>query len=378
MKHRVAISVGLSSMLATVYWEIGSNQRSMMPAALATSHTLSNGQIIELNGDVQLIRSNRRMVRATTGTRIYPGDTLRTAQTGQVLIQCADLSIQSVPAGQHQLNRCPKASEQSGGLSGIIAPPHRGDAITWNNAQIPYIISPRRTKLLNDKPMLRWNPVPGATSYTVNVQGEGVNWTTQVSNTQVVYAGDQPLKPGGHYLLFVETNTGALSLDEPVRPGGLHFSLLDENQAQYVRAAAQQITQQNWTDQTKALALANLYIKNGLICEAIEKLEALAAGGLETASIYHTLGDLSLNYLALVPQAGAYYLKSIKLADPEDTETRIAVLDGLRQVQSALGNKDEATSWLTQAQVQCKALTDLECASALEKQLRDSGREGQR
>jgi hypothetical protein len=300
---------------------------------------------------------------------------VQTAPTGQVLVQCTDLTTQSVPASQNQLNSCLEASEQAD-CPGIIECPHRGDELAWNTAQIPYIISPRRTKLLNNKPMLRWNPVPGAKSYRVSVEGEGVNWTTQVSNTQVVYAGE-PLKPGGYYLLIVESNTGASSLDEPVKPRGLHFSLLDEDRAQRVRIAAKQIAQQKWPDQTKALMLTNLYIKNGLISEAIERLEALAAGGLETAPIYRTLGDLYLNYLAVVPQAGDYYLKSVKLADPEDVETRTAVLHELGQVQAALGNRDEAIRWLTQAQGGCRALQDRECASSLEKHVRDLNREGQ-
>jgi hypothetical protein len=376
MKSKVAISIGLSLMIAAAGGEIGSDRQSMMPLAVAASKRVSNGMVVFIRGDVQVIRFNGRLIRPTTGTRIYPGDRLQTTQTGQVLVQCTDLTTQSVSASQNQLNRCPEVSEQSN-CPGIIECPHRGNEIAWNNAQIPYIISPRRTKLLNNKPTLRWNPVPGANSYTVSVEGEDANWTTRVNDTQVIYGGE-PLKPGGYYLLIVETNTGASSLDEPVRPRGLHFSLLDEDRAKHVRAEAQQIAQHKWTDQTKALALANLYIKNGLISEAVEKLEVLAEGGLETAPIYRTLGDLYLNYLALVPQASAYYLKSIELADPQDVEMRTAVLDELGQLQAAMGKKDEAVHWLTQAQGGCRALQDLECTSALEKQLRDLVSEGGR
>jgi hypothetical protein len=337
MKPRVAISVSLSLMLVTVGWDVGNDQRLIMPVAGAASSTVSNGQIIQIQGDVQLKRSLGRVIHPTTGTRLYPGDELLAANGGQVLVQCADSTIHSINAGETRLNRCPDAAKRVECTPGTYKCPHRGDDIAWTDA-IPYIISPRRTALLNAQPMLRWNSVPGAKSYTVNVEGEGVNWTTQVNATQVIYSGQPPLKPGGRYLLSVVADTGATSVDEPVRPGGLNFSLLDANQAQLVQAEAEKIAQQNWTDPAKALALANLYTENGLIADAIAMLEKLVAGGVQTAPIYRTLGDLYLNHLLLVPQASQYYSKAVELANPEDIEERTAAQDALERVQQALGN----------------------------------------
>lgn len=339
MKPRVAISIGMSLMLATVSWEIGSTWRSMIPVAVAVSERVFNGQIIQIQGNVQLMRSPGQVIRPKTGTRLYPGDKLLTANGAQVLIQCTDLTTRSVQAGENQLNSCPNATEQAECTPGTYKCPHRGDRIAWTDG-IPYIINPRRTALLNDKPTLRWNPVPGAKSYTVSVEGENVNWKTQVSDTQVVYSGEQPLKPGGRYLLTVVADTGASSVDEPVKPGGLNFGLLDETQAQRVQAQAKQITQQTWTDQAKALALANLYTENGLIADAIATLEKLVDNGAQTAPIYRTLGDLYLKYLVLVPQAHVYYSKAVELVDPEDIEERTAAQDGLEKVQKALENQD--------------------------------------
>lgn len=374
MNEKVAISIGLSLMLAAIGWEIGSNGKSKGKVAVAASGRVANGQIIQVSGDVQLIRSNGRSIRPRVGTRIYPGDRLRTAPTGNVLVQCADLTIQSVSANQNRPNACPEVERSSNCPPGVVQCPHRGEEMAWNLAQIPYIISPRQTKLLDDKPVLRWNSVPGATSYAVSIQGQGVNWKTRVSDTRVVYAGEQPLKPGGRYWLIVEVeagaNQGASSLQEPPSPGKeLYFSLLTEERRERIRAAAREIAQLKMTDETKALAIANLYTKNDLIAEAIALLEELVEDKVQTAPIYTTLGDLYLNNLELVPQAGVYYSKSLQLADPEDIDSLTAAQAGLGQVQVALGNKDEAIHLLTLALEGAKRLRDTERIGELEKQL---------
>lgn len=337
MKPRVAISVCLSLMLVTIGWEIGSQQASIIPKAVAVSSKVSNGQIIQIRGNVQLKRSPGRIIRATTGTRLYLGDTLQAANGGQALILCADSTIQSVNPGEERSNSCPDATKQVECTEGTYKCPHRGDEIAWTD-EIPYIISPRRTAILDDKPMLRWNPVPGAKSYTVNVEGEGVNWTTQVSATQIVYSGQPPLKPGSHYRLSVVADTGASSVDEPVSPGGLNFKRLDTDRAKLVQVAAAKIAQQKWTDEAKALALANLYTKNGLIADAIATLEKLINSGVQTAPIYRTLGELYLDYLGLVPQASVYYSKAVNLIDTKDVEEQTAVQEGLARVQQSLKN----------------------------------------
>lgn len=341
MKSRVEISVCLTLMLVTIGWDVASQRGSIIPVAAAVSNQISNGQILQIRGNVQLKRSPGRVIHATTGTRLYQGDKLLAATGGQALIQCADSTIQSVNPGEERSNSCPDATPKAECTPGTYKCPHRGDEIAWTEG-IPYIISPRRTAILEDKPMLRWNSVPGAKRYTVNVEGDGVNWTKQVSATQVVYSGQPPLKPGSHYLLSVMADTGASSVDEPVRPGGLHFSRLDANQSKRVQVAANQIAQQKWTNQAKALALANLYTENGLIADAIATLEKLVEGGTQTAPIYRTLGDLYLNYLVLVPQASTYYSKAVQLLDPEDVEERTAAQAGLERVQQALGNRDKS------------------------------------
>ncbi|MEQ8996113.1 MAG: tetratricopeptide repeat protein [Coleofasciculus sp. B1-GNL1-01] len=310
------------------------------------SQPLTNGQILQITGDVQIQRSGRR-IEPQIGTDIYPEDQLSIANASEVILQCADLSSQTLSSGNNRLNPCPTATEQTECTPGTYNCPHRGD-IAWNN-RIPYIITPRRTAILTDKPLLHWNGLPDANSYTVTLEGDGIEWTTQVSDTQITYPGEPPLQPGGDYLLIIEADTGESSLDESPLPGGLNFSRLDEQQAQQIRTQATQITQQPWNQTAKALALATLYSKHQLHTQAIASLESLIADGVESAAIYRKIGDRYFYHLALPPQAKPYYKKAIELSHTTDIEEKTHAQYHLGRIETALGNHDEAMHWFTLA-----------------------------
>lgn len=270
------------------------------------------GWIIEAKGEVRLKReewSDYRRIRV--GTKLYPGDLLQPASQARVLVQCANgTTIWSVPAGviSGARNGCPPQAVPVFRTRGDIAPLRNG-----MNPWIPFIISPRRTKLLNPLPTLRWNAVPGASRYAVRliVDEEDVLWETQVERTEVVYSGESPLESGVDYLLMIEANTGASSLEDD--SPDLGFSLLDENEATVVREAVEQLVKLNFADETKSFALAYLYMVHDLKAEASATLESLVNRGSQTAAIYRTLGDLYLE-VGLNPLAESHYLRATQLA----------------------------------------------------------------
>jgi hypothetical protein len=270
------------------------------------------GWIIEAKGEVWLKReewSDYR--RITVGTKLYPGDLLQPAPQARVIVQCADgKTIWSVPAGviSGATNGCPPQAVPLSRNRGDIAP-LRSEI----SPLIPYIISPRRTKLLNSLPMLRWNAVPGASHYAVSlIVDEGdVFWQTQIGETEVVYSGESPLESGVNYLLMVEADTGTSSLEDD--SPDLGFSLLNENEATVVRDAVEQLLNWDLADETKSIALANLYRIYDLKAEAIATLEVLVKQGSQIAAIYRTLGDLYLE-VGLNPLASSHYLRATQLA----------------------------------------------------------------
>jgi hypothetical protein len=368
MKPKVLVVIGLSLMFTTVNF---ASRRSTIQTAVAASKRISNGQIIQVLGNVQLKRAYGSVIRPTTGTLIYPGDELQTANKAQAFVQCTDLTTWSVQASESRLNSCAsetQETEDENCTPGLAGCPDRGDEIARNNPSIPYIISPRRTALLDDKPTLRWNAVPGATSYTVSVTGnDGEVWQTQVSGTEVTYSGESPLNQGVYYLLTVETDNDRFSVEEDVP--GLGFTILDDNKQEQVKAAVNQLLANETLDEeAKALSITYVYMKQGLRTKAIETLEALINKGHQTVAVYHRLGKL-YQQVGLSRQAEENYLKAAELAATEDSDEQAVVAEDLGEMYAVLGERDNAIELLKRALIRYEALGDSQRVSELKNQL---------
>jgi hypothetical protein len=342
-------------MLAATDWAIASNWKptATLAAKVSTDTCVSVGRLISVQGEVQLKRQKWLDYHPTAvGAVLCLGDLLRPAKGSRVMVHCADpnQNLWTVPDGvpSGAAIGCREPDEPIYTITGPITPTR--DPLA---GRIPHIISPNSTLLLNDKPTLRWQAVPGASSYTVRVSGPRVNWETEVSTTEVVYPGEPPLKSLEEgYLLTIEADNGE-------SPAKATFGLLDENKAQGVRVAAERIARQNLDDDAKTLALADLYIGQELIAEAIELLEAAVAKGSKTAAVYYTLGDLYAQ-VELLRQAEGNYLKAVELATTaKDIEGQAAAAARLGQVYAALGNSDKACRWLKKAQDRYQVLGKL-------------------
>jgi hypothetical protein len=308
------------------------------------------------------------------GAVLHRGDLLQVADDAKVTILCDGLTLWTPPTGAPAglTNGCPQPSDKllaSGAIG--IASANRGGS----DPLLPYIISPRQTRLLTPTPTLRWNGVPGATGYTVRVSGGEVKWqvevdpagvdSTEIGNIELVsliYPGPS-LQPGVTYLLTVEADTGASSQAEDVV--GLGFTRLNETEAPRVQAAAEKLAGLKLSHEAQAFALAQLYAGRNLTAEAIETLEALASNGSQAAAVYLTLGDL-YRKISLTRLAETRYLMAVELAVAAgDVEGQAAAQAGLGEVYAAIGNFDEATRWLHQAQAEYEALGDSQNASEL-------------
>jgi hypothetical protein len=362
MKQSASISIFLSLMLAGTYLATASNWESTI--TLAAEATPNNcepvGRIANIEGVGLLKREAWNEFYPTVkGTKLCLGDRLKASLGAKIIIQCTDPNQPpwTVSNGETRgaANGCPKPETLRHRIDGPTVPMR-----TETARRIPHIISPPETGRLNDITKLRWIAVEGATSYNVRVSGSGVDWKTDVSTTEVVYSGQQPLKPGVNYLLTVNADNGEKA-DEAV------FFLLDEKKAQPLRDAAFAIAKQDLSDEAKALTLADLYIEREfLIPDAIDLLKPLAAKGSQTAAVYHTLGDL-YSIVGLFSQAEKYYSKAVELATTaKDIEGQAAAAVRLGEAYVALGNLDNAISWFKKAQAGYQELGDMQRVRDLE------------
>ncbi|MBW4627649.1 MAG: hypothetical protein KME49_19620 [Brasilonema octagenarum HA4186-MV1] len=243
-----------------------------------------------------------------------------------------------------------------------------GDPRSPNNPDIPYIISPRRTLLLTDKPKLRWNQVLGVKSYDVSLQKAGsVLWQTKVSTNQVVYPGEPRLETGVEYLLNVKADNGKLSTDE--KPNARGFSLLSKEEAQVVKASMMQLNNQKASDKVKGLQSAFFYIGADLKSEAIETLEALISSGIKETSVYRKLGYLywqtGVNVLT-----ETNYLNAHKLAVAnKDVLQQGQIAEALGNLYIAIDDQKTGRNWFNKARDSYKTLGNKQRVEELNEQI---------
>jgi hypothetical protein len=294
---------------------------------------------------------------------------MRLTSGAKAVVLCDNLAAWTVPSGAPSglSNGCPQVSEpalvRSAGLIGNT----RGSA----DPLIPYIVSPRATKLLKPTPTLRWNSVPGAKSYTIRISG--TDWQDQTHSTEFVYPGNPPLQPGLDYLLVVEADNGKSSKDEGLP--GLGFSLLPDEEVQRVSAHAAKIQGLNLSESANTFALAQMYSSHNLDAEAIEMLEELTQQDHQTASVYRALGEL-YQQVGLLAMAESSHIHALEVAKSVgEVESIAAAQTGLGEVYMALGNKNEAIRWFTEARAGYESLGDLQRANQIGERLQELGKE---
>lgn len=299
MKYRTNHAIALTLISAISATLVG-------PASVAYAH-----QIIETKGPVKLKRESSDYRPTRLGERLKEGDILFPAQGSTVKVLCDDSTIWRVPSGQPSgINQgCPSLKIFTY-RPGKLEPRPGG-----NNLQIPYVLSPRMTYLLDDRPTFHWNRVAGVARYAVRLLGPGgLEWQAEINSTRVVYPDSAPpLERNVRYLLTVKADNGSSSLGD----GGanLGFELLEEGKVKEIRKKAATITaSSDLTEEAKALALAELYGSQSLNADAIAILEALVKKGSQTAFVYLRLGDLyaeiGLNLLAETRYSKAFELLS--------------------------------------------------------------------
>ena len=249
--------------------------------------------LIETGGEIQLKRIEWDEYNNTSfGVILQRGDLLYPDSDTKSVVLCDNFTLWDVPAGMPSglPSGCPSASDPiiTRGKSEIGST--RGDY----NSQIPFIISPRATKILTDTPTFQWNPIEGSSSYEIRLLGESIEWETSTSDTSIEYPGNPPLKSGVTYLLIIESNNGKSSAEEQVP--GLGFKLLDNISTQEIEEAAEYLKGLSLSSESEKYALAHIYIRYELFYEAIELLEELVNEGSNKPSINNTLGEL---YLAI-------------------------------------------------------------------------------
>ncbi len=258
------------------------NHLTLAPANATTQVNQSPvGRIIEADGKVFLKRQNwSEYYPAFVGTELYTTDKIKLTSKANLIAICyANWKTWSLPKNSISqimdgcLQAKSKCFETPDGCVSIDATRGINQVAITDN--IPYLISPRHTLLLPDKPLiLRWNSVAGATRYTVRIKSPSEYiWETEVTQNQALYSGNIPLKTGLRYTVIVHTDTEVSSLDQesPFSKQdylGIGFAVISKSKQQEILAKNEQLTQK-LDGEAQVLSLAEFYQQNGLNESAI-------------------------------------------------------------------------------------------------------------
>lgn len=333
------------------------------PAA-SFSKTVGINTIFEVKGKVTVKKLQwKKPLPASVGLTLSPDDNLDVAANASVKVYCSNQQTWTVKPGKHIVSSgCPSGNPV------IRLPNSNNDTLRPTGkteealAKLPYLITPRETDILTNRPQLRWNAVAGATNYTIKI--DGVNWEAQTNKTEIVYPGEPPLKEGERYRVTIEADNGASFRSDDESVG---FTRLDEQTKKTVLDAVKVVQQQQLSPEETGLVLAHLYRGYGLYGDGVEVLEGLVKQGSQVAAVYQLLGDTYLE-IGLPQLAKKPYEKALKLAtNTENLSVQAGIQAGLGIVYGNLGNKDEAIQWLKRAKEGYDELGDTSQVQELDK-----------
>ena len=291
--------------------------------------------ILEAKGKVLVNNKNwKKPQTAFVGLSLNSDDTLDIPAKASVKIYCSDLSIWIVKPGKYKVSQgCPSGKtviRLPNSNNRTLRPIGKTEAAL---AKLPYVITPRETDIISDRPQIRWNAVRGVVNYTVKI--DDINWEKKTDKTEIIYDGDRPLQPETRYWVTVTTDQG-LSSQQETEVG---FNVSDEQTKKTVLDAVEKNQKQPLSPTERGLVLAYLYRSYELYGDAINILEDLVNQGNKEITVYQLLGDTYLE-VGLPQLAKNTYQKGLELAiKTQNIPAQTTIKKMLKQVNDLLGNK---------------------------------------
>lgn len=342
----------------------------LLPVANGSALAQSRGvnYISDIDGQAE-VNGNRAYV----GDFLRPSDRLRVRSGGNVGVVCNNETRERrFPLGTYTISDyCTGTPPRS---SGRRRPPRDFDS------QLPYVISPRNTALLDGgQPTIRWNPVEGAQSYSVVLftdnSGEPVWTAPQVSATEVRYSGPE-LRRDLRYRLEITADNG-LSSRADIAVG---FTLLSQSEAERVEQEVLALAEMNLAPDAEALGLALIYqgyehedsaqnTNLPLNQAALEVLQERIDADTDNALIYVMQGDIYLS-IGLPLLAQERYRQALALAtETGQLQGQAGSWDGLALLAQGRGDVLTAIAQTEQALALYDVMGDVDQVSTLEERL---------
>lgn len=322
-KSKIPNRPGFLASLALVLFSTGAlaqQTATIIPNAPAKGECSPLGRVLS--------SSDRRWL---PGKLICQGESLNATPGARITLLCfRNRRILSVPSDRVALMCAPQV-QNSRTCPALQRPNCSRTKGPEDVAQAPELLQPRASILLRDRPLLSWQEVEGATGYTVEVKGEGVNFFIRTASTQLAYPQTEPaMQRGNAYRIVVAAyqNENLLGVSQAVA------NVLPAEQGSRMAAVVAQIRKLKLPEDEMAyLDLDAVYMSEGLLDEAIAVLEARVKAGSQNPGVYRVLGDRYGQAGDLVRAKDNYQVAS-RLATEVGNQTELALAKlGLRTLE---------------------------------------------
>ncbi len=240
--------------------------------------------------------------------------------------------------------------------SAVILAPEKDKENDYGN--IPVILSPRQTHLLDPQPTIQWVSVDKATQYEVRLGSAAVKMKAEiacVAEEQVAphqlcslpWPADWLLEPGKPYTLVVAARRSVAEKWRESEPSELRT--LDADTAAHLQADIAAVQALDLDPTTQNLALAGLYTRQQVYSQAIAHYEAILQD-TSAPALFNTVGDL-YRQVELQRYALKAYKAGLDLLDtgPDDPATRAAAEFGSGQAEYSRLRYTQAEPYFTRA-----------------------------
>jgi hypothetical protein len=194
--------------------------------------------------------------------------------------------------------------------TGLVAQSELRSAPAEQNT--PFLISPRKTAILADRPSFAWRPVGGATRYRITLSSgeKGELWTRETEGRSLPWPEDAAAIGAGDYLWEVE----ALSDLKSLRRESSVFQVLSLEQSAAVRGNLEKIRGSAGGDESAAAQfLAGSYLSGlGLYLDAADHFGALSRLSPTSPAPHEALGTLYTK-VGLMDLAAAEFQQALAL-----------------------------------------------------------------
>ena len=287
---------------------------------LAVSNFFVNGSVASAQHSPNIIRCepigrilNTGDLGKKKGSSICPKDNLKPKEGQKVKILCY-LNRKVLELGEGAVDdspdKCVKSSSQD---LHKCTPQNQSKCPRTRSQQAkhgPIITYPYGNFILADTSLLlSWQPISKATTYTITLNGKGIDWSEQTSSTKLVYSGESPIISGNIYKLNIIANEN----NSPISASSTILIVLSEREAEQIKLNTKKIQNFDLTLDEKARDLDTLYGSYNLLTESIRILSQRINSGSNSPNLHRLLGDRYME-AGFPGKAKPLYAKANKLA----------------------------------------------------------------